>query len=244
MKRLMQPCAVLLVAAAMLALGADLAAQCNPGNQGNPGVIPPHAKVHGKSYAQWGFKWWQWAFSIPLATNPIFDTTGANAAIGQHGPVWFLAGTSGGPHVVRTVTIPHGKKIFFPIINTIVDYPCPSGFGFEPPPGMSLEAFLTGFAAQIMDYPGLLQVEVDGVPLQNTANYRATSRMHNFVADTSLQVWDPCIIGTPQPGVSDGYWIMLHPLSTGQHTIHVHASTVPPSLFVFETEFTFLITIT
>ncbi len=46
--------------------------------------------------------------------------------------------------------------------------------------------------------------------------------MFSFVGDTSMTVFDPCITGTRQPGVSDGYWIMLTPLSSGSHTIHFH----------------------
>jgi hypothetical protein len=208
-------------------------------------VLPPDAKPHGKSYGEWGFAWWQWALSIPYATNPILDLTGANAGINQSGPVYFLAGTSGGPPVTRMVTIPVGKKIFFPIINVLIDYPCPPAFGFEPPPGQPLEAFLTDVAAQAVDYPGILAVEVDGVPLQNLAQYRATSPMMEFTGDVSLQAtFDPCITGTPQPGVSDGFWVMLKPLSPGLHTIHIHGSFVPPSLFAgFEVDTTYVITV-
>ena len=46
------------------------------------------------------------------------DTTGEFASLGQSGPVWFLAGTFGST-VTRTVTIPAGKTLFFPILNTI-----------------------------------------------------------------------------------------------------------------------------
>ena len=63
------------------------------GGQGNPGVLPPNSSVLGKSYGEWGAEWWKWAVSIPLAINPMNDQTGANAAQGQSGSVWFLAGT-------------------------------------------------------------------------------------------------------------------------------------------------------
>jgi hypothetical protein len=36
-------------------------------------------------------QYWQWATSIPLAFNPLTDSTGANCVVGQRGPVWFLA---------------------------------------------------------------------------------------------------------------------------------------------------------
>jgi len=50
--------------------------------------------------------------------NPLLDQTGANAAIGQSGPVWFLAGTTGGT-AERAITVPAGKSLFFPLVNNV-----------------------------------------------------------------------------------------------------------------------------
>src|SRR5262249_57204512 len=36
----------------------------------NPGVIPPHARAYGLSYAEWGAQWWRWAYSFPIAEFP------------------------------------------------------------------------------------------------------------------------------------------------------------------------------
>ena len=36
------------------------------------------------------------AFSIPSKDSPALDKTGENCGIGQSGPVWFLAGVTGG----------------------------------------------------------------------------------------------------------------------------------------------------
>jgi hypothetical protein len=41
--------------------------------------------------------------------------------MGQDGPVWFLAGTPGGP-VTRDCTIPEGKQLYFPLVNTWVTW--------------------------------------------------------------------------------------------------------------------------
>ena len=84
-------------------------------------VAPPDANYAGLSYGEWGAAWWQHMFSIPAATNPMLDTTGANALIDQSGPVYFLAGTFGGGEATRTVTIPSGKALFFPIVNGCYD---------------------------------------------------------------------------------------------------------------------------
>jgi hypothetical protein len=186
----------------------------------NPGVFPIHSKPYGLSYGDWSAKWWQWAYGIPFSTNPIYDTTGADCSLNQSGPVWFLAGTAGMP-VTRTCTIPAGKSILFPILNVVADYPCPDPT-FHPAPGQTLADFLTQTARDFMDNTTELDATVDGVALKNLFVYRATSRMFAFTGDTSMTVFDSCITGTRQPGVSDGYWIMLAPLAPGTHTIHFH----------------------
>src|SRR6266487_6405773 len=61
-------------------------------------------------------RWWQWAFETPASENPLTDTTGQFAAVNQRGRVWFLAGNPGGT-TVRTITVPSGKALFFPIVN-------------------------------------------------------------------------------------------------------------------------------
>jgi hypothetical protein len=191
-------------------------------NSGNPGVLPPQSHAFGKTYAQWTVAWWQWMLSTPSSSNPVFDETGANCEIGQSGPVWFLAGTVN-ESATRTCTIPTGKALFFPILNVEADYPCPAEYNFEPAPGQSLEDFLTESAKAWLQVRAL-NVEIDGVPLQNLFGYRVTSPLFTFTGNTSLTHWDPCITGEPQPAVSDGYWIMLAPLSAGNHTLHFHGA--------------------
>src|ERR1700736_6805150 len=60
-------------------------------------------------------KWWQWAFSIPTAQNPIADQNGRSCMIGQRGSFWFLAGNFGGT-TTRTCAVPAGPTLFFPVI--------------------------------------------------------------------------------------------------------------------------------
>ena len=57
-----------------------------------PRIIPPQAKPHGMTYADWGARWWKWLYGIPASVSPVLDDTGANAAQGQSGPVWFWPG--------------------------------------------------------------------------------------------------------------------------------------------------------
>ena len=187
------------------------------GGQGNPGVLPPNSSVLGKSYGEWGAEWWKWAVSIPLAINPMNDQTGANAAQGQSGSVWFLAGTfcpdlgqCNLATATRTCTVPAGKALFFPVLNG----ECSTYEGNGTTYGELLAC-----ARGSGDIATGLECDVDGVPIKNLEAYRATS---------GLFTWGPLpggnIFGAPagltSPAVQDGYYIMLAPLPPGSHTIH------------------------
>jgi hypothetical protein len=227
------------IAVMLLALTLPVPAFAGQGNQGNPGVLPPHSRPLGLSYGEWSAKWWQWALSIPASENPQFDPTGEDCAVGQSGPVWFLAGTPGFP-ATRTCTVPTGKFILFPIINGEFDYPCPDP-NFQPAPGQSLQEFLTEGINALFDQVSSVEAEVDGVALKHLASYRVTSPLFYFTGDPSLTaVFDSCITGSSQPAVSDGYWIMLAPLSAGTHTIHFSGAI---DAFGFATEVTYTLVV-
>lgn len=208
----------------------------------NPGVIPPHARAYGLSYAEWGTQWWRWAYSFPAAQFPPLQSGELDCSAGQSGPVWFLAGTAGQGPVTRSCTIPTGKALFFPIITYLNDYPCPDP-NFQPPPGQTLEQFLTEGAQAIIDLVTQLEVVVDGQPLNDLFSYRATSRLFTFTADPSLVAFDSCVTGTPQVGVTDGYWILLNPLPPGPHTVFFRAVIDFGGGNTFEVQVTYNLTI-
>ena len=213
-----------LVAALLVLAAQTTVVRAAGGDNGNPNLLPPQSHPYGKTYGDWGAEWYKWVYSFPVAKNPIQDPTGEFGSLNQSGPVWFLAGTFGvGGPVERTITIPTGKGIFFPIFSYFNDYPCPDST-FHPAPGQTLEAFLAAGAAAVIDQATALGVQVDGVELQHPFNYRAASHLVTFTADPSWVALDPCVTGQPQFGVSDGYWVMLAPLPKGEHTIHILAS--------------------
>jgi hypothetical protein len=80
---------------------------------------------------------------------------------------------------------------------------------------------------------------IDGVPVKNLAAYRVQSPQFTFTAPT------PWIFGTPEDptggtgtSVSDGYFLMLAPLSEGVHTLRyggsIHFSTAEGDPFDFD----------
>lgn len=173
----------------------------------NPGVFPINSKPYGFTYGEWLAKWWQWLAPIPSRVNPINDKTGANCAQGQNGPVWFLAGSTGRP-AIRTCTIPIGKAILFPALTVECSYAEDST--------LHTDAQLRSCAINA-DQGGIAQVNVDGVNLQSLQIYDVQSPLFNFTFPQDN------IFGA-RPGstqsVSDGIFIMLQPLTPGNHTIH------------------------
>ncbi len=199
----------------------------------NTGVIQPYAKIQGKSYGDWGAEWWKWALSVPFSQSPITDVTGEYGSQNQQGQVWFLAGTFGA-FAERTITIPASKFIFFPLVNSENDFPCPDPT-FKPALGQTMEDFLTSgitpsYDLWVTDLNKTLSAKVDGVELNNLTNYRGISQLTKFTADPSQIALDPCITGEQQVMVSDGFWLMLAPLKSGKHTIEFSAyDTLNPS---------------
>jgi len=130
--------------------------------------------------------------------------------VNQKGPVWFLAGTTGNPidePVMRTCIIPVGKAIILPIING----ECSTAEG-----NGDTEAKLRACAKAQMDGVTFLQASIDGVPLNNLKMFRAESPLFQFTAVNGNPFGIPA--GTTN-SVADGFWVMLHPLRPGTHTI-------------------------
>ena len=218
--------AALLICAAALTLPST--ALAGKGNQGNPGVIPPQASPDDHTYGEWSAMWWQWAFGLAPDVNPVLDTTGDLAASGQSGPVWFLAGTFGGP-AERYATIPSGKKLFFPIVNWSVWEPdddetsrlIVEHLGLDP--NVLTEAEILRLTANwLADRSMPVSCTVDGVAIKNLENYRAESPDFEFIFNDELAELFELAGGLKSPAVADGYWLMLAPLSVGEHMIEFH----------------------
>ena len=185
----------------------------------NPGVLPIGSQPFGMSYGQWAVAWWQWALSIPAANSPMLDTTGAFAAVGQRGPVWFLGGSLGNS-VERTLTVPAGKAIFAPVHPWI--FGATVGDCTPSAPGVPCDVpTLRASAAYAATNAQILEVSIDSDPVRTVRKYRALSP-----SAFNVTLPDGNILGLPAgiygPQVADGYWLMLQPLDDGRHTIRMH----------------------
>jgi hypothetical protein len=206
----------------------------------NPGIIPPYARPHGMTYGEWGAKFSQWNYSLPSGEHPLFDT--ADCHVGQTGKVWFLGGTftvveDNGVLIgeaSRECTIPAGTALFFPILNT----DCNEFVDVDPSaPPEDVETYLRGCANDLADYIQVqdLKVTVDGKEIEHLGLYRKESPPYMIGPlpyDNVLGL--PEFAGDTALAVGDGYWIMLAPLSRGEHDIHFEGA-----VFVEEQNFRF-----
>lgn len=220
----------LVILSILLGIGTQAPAE-NP----NPGVFPPESRPFGATYNEWTARWWEFMVSIPAPSNPILDTTGADCGIGQSGPVWFLGG-AGAEGISRQCMIPVGKAILFPVINA----ECSTAEFIAGVNGPDLAPC----ARDLINLVDSLSASVDGVPLRDLSIYRFQSPQFTFVIPPNTPPNPPDVLSVldfgnpptallpagPSPSVSDGFWIMLAPLSVGTHTITFHGTI---SLFKF-----------
>lgn len=212
-------------------LSAPAAFGANDNGRTGPPVAPPDANYAGLSYGDWSAMWWQHIMSIPTSQNPMIDTTGANALVDQSGPVYFLAGTWGGSgEVTRTVTIPAGKALFFPIVNVIVDNGGCSATNV--PPTTFTPAQMRAMIAGTLDSVEGLYASVDGAPIRGLQKYAVITPEFQYDLPATGNVWEFLGCGGYTFGdswrgaVANGFYLMLRPLSPGQHVIRFGSSSM------------------
>ncbi len=187
--------------------------------QAEPGWHIPKPLVHAKRYSALAADWLEWVVAIPAASNPLLDPTGAFAAEDQSGNVWFLAGTLGG-QASRSVTVPEGTALFFPIVNYFwVNTP---EYG-DPAWSPAQEAVARGYLAERVDTAHDLVLKIDGQPARNGTSLRMKSAVGDCTVPPSADdnIFEVALDAGPHPCVADGYWAFLPPLSVGHHTIRL-----------------------
>ncbi len=209
--RLMIGCTVLLGV-----IGSTVGPLAAAASAASPKVVG--VQTYGSTYGELSARWWQWAFSIPQAINPISDSSGANCAQGQVDDVWFLAGSWGGLPVTRWCSIPAGKPIFFPLINNVA---------FKPAGSETLLS-LRQLAAGFVDSVTKLTCKIDYVDCADQwSSFRVRSPSFSVIAPPKGMVppGNLSVPGNTDPLVSDGYWLLLSPLAPGVHVLHFGAET-------------------
>ena len=182
-------------------------------------VFGKDSRPFSLTYGDWTAKWWQWAYSIPKDIHPAYDDTGKYYIIKQNGPVWFFPGTYGKP-VVRECTIPEGKAILLPILNS----ECSSAKFSDLKTVQELRTCAKIFQYQVTQ----LQASIDGVdiPESELKKYRIQSPTFNFTLPED-NIGLPA--NTTTQAVADGNWLFLKPLAAGKHEISFMGDTANSS---------------
>jgi hypothetical protein len=168
-------------------------------------LLPPDARVAGKTQEEWSREWWQWAGSFQWNASPVADESGALCTNGQRGDVWFLAGTYDTGRTIRTCTVPRGKYLFFPLVNYMV---MPRENSLATCEDMARKAALITDGAQ------RLVLEIDGHVYGDLLQHRLPTRE---CFDLGARATPPARV---YPTAGNGYYVMLRPLPPGKHEIN------------------------
>ncbi len=213
---------------------------------GNPNVYPPDANVFGMSYGEWEVAWWQSVLTIGFSTNPLAGNSSDCFVGPTSGPVLFLAGSAGSGPVVHNCTTPAGKAIFVPIIN-IECSTAEVSTAWDGSTAQKARQCASEWADGIEI--STMKATIDNQKVFNLGGYRVQTPYFYFMQPQG----DPYLgfDGYPDPlggwtygySVSDGYWLMIKPLSKGLHTIHLQAKFTSGPGAGFGQDLTFNITV-
>jgi hypothetical protein len=237
------------LAALALLLAAVWPALASPnsvGNLGNPSIAPPQSHFRGLSYSEWAAAWFQWVFSLPSDHHPLLDT--ADCSAGQTGNVWFIDGTHGSPFPSsgRHCTIPAGTALFLSLASRNQDNEGCSADDARIERTSDKESVLRMKAHDILNgFLGSRRIVIDGVdvhglpacdypdhPATCNSPYRVQSPVFDYTVpalNNLLIIDDGACYDDPYGdhttpytalgAVADGVFVMIKPLSVGEHTI-------------------------
>ena len=181
-------------------------------------VFPPNSSPFGLSYKNWGFALWQWWLSIPKQVAPIPDPAKWNPClVGLGYPVVMLANPIIGmntPKVTYNCDIPKDRAILVFGITEI----CPYDATHKSDEDLRK-------CVKARDDWAKHQIIIDGKSVENVNQYRFTTDFANFTYPKSNMQDLPA--GTFRT-LLDGTWLMLKPMSAGNHRIEVHVVQIIP----------------
>ena len=199
------------------------------GAQAQVQVVPPGDDVAGQSQLYWAQAWWQWIWSVPAANNPLNDPTGQFAGENNNGPVFFLAGNAGGSST-RTIYVPDGTPVFFPVINSFF-VPINLDGTYNPSPCSSPLTLACAIQATSFTQVTGLEVDIDGTPVDNVEQYRQTSTSFFSISlpDDNLYgiptvAYNQCVsdagVACSNLWTQDGFYVALDNLTPGTYVLH------------------------
>jgi len=177
-------------------------------------ILPPGSIVSGKSIADWTAAWWTWVFQSPADAVPFSDPDGSLANQNNGGPVFFVAGTGGGP-AERTFNVPAGRPLLIPMVNYFNTYDSED----------VINAAIAAFPGSVTE----LFAEIDGVPVASPFDYLEVTadffsggiaQEGSWIASLGVPVGEDVF-----PTKSSGYWLMVVGFAPGPHTLRFGGTT-------------------
>lgn len=182
------------------------------------------------TYSDWAAKWWQWYVSVPKTHSPnnldypnhIQNQT-CSVMQDPSSPVFFLFT----PYVDekaadRTCEIPHDKAILIPIVSAEMDTGDPTLTE------NSTKALID--TATEGNNDALISITLDGTRLNFNHDQRFRTLSDPFVINLPIHnLWEEKEKPGRYTGVTEGYFLFLKPLSSGNHTLYYEAGTGPPN---------------
>lgn len=167
-----------------------------------PAVYPPNARVQGVTLVDLAEAWADWAWQ-PEAVNPLLNPRCEASGIRN---IWF-APVSIGEAQELDCTLPAGAKL----LVTPGGYECSTAEGNGETLEELIECAETNFANEIC----CGELVVDGVPLEDLGPYTLTTRGQTLSG--------PNLFGDdPTLSVERGWYILLRPMSVGEHEIFIY----------------------
>jgi hypothetical protein len=202
------------------------------GQVGDFELLGPNETVAGRSIAEWTEEWFIWQTQSPTDANPAADPTGAFANNNNDGPVFFIAGTNGGP-ATRRFEVPEDTPLLIPMLNF---------FDTLDPKGLERQ-LIRDFRHGVTD----VFAEIDGQAVAHPRSYFLKTDFFSLGPVTSGRVIGDLALaaGVPEgtdlsPTLGAGYWLMIDDLDPGKHTLHFGGSidSANPVIGQFSTETT------
>jgi hypothetical protein len=167
-------------------------------------------------------------FTACLFASLLLDGTFPCAFKMCQGESWFLVGhfPTGGTFT-HSCTIPIGKALFIPLINSWADNVCVT-------PPSTVDELRTAAAGSVFP-PKELHARIDDSSFSNLESYRAISPVFSYTLPPSpdnvidaafgVSLPGPCWPSlTVTPAVADGFYILLTPLTAGSHRLNFGGS--------------------
>ena len=191
---------------------------------------PSNSRYNGLTYGEWTAVWWQTAFAP--STEAERQAWFSGGVLGERNRMAFI-GTpvlpAGSPRVAIPVTVRPGTSLFVPIIT--VECSEAEAVPFHGDGETELRACANGLLDLVSDP----YAEIDGRPVKDPGAYRVDSPLFRYgpLPEDNFLGLPP---GTQSDSVGAGYFLLLQPLSVGEHRIVVRAD-VPDVGIAVDAEF-------